>query len=63
MGAAFLSVSVTIFGSGAMKELADAWAAAADNEVPFAVAEATVLVSFAIGSWGSLVFYGLAPIL
>ncbi len=62
-GAAFLSVSVAIFGGGAMKELADAWAAAADKEVPFAVAEATVLVSFAIGSWGSLVFYGVAPIL
>lgn len=46
-----------------MEELADAWAAAGDKEVPFAVAEATVLVSFAIGSWGSLVVYGVAPIL
>ena len=63
MGAAFLSVSVAIFGGGAMKELADAWAAAADKEVPFAVAEATVLVSFDIGAWGNLVFYGVAPII
>ena len=46
-----------------MKELADAWAAAADNEVPLAVAEAALLVSFDIGSWGNLVFYGVAPIL
>ena len=46
-----------------MKELADVWAAAAAKEVPFAVAEATVLISFDIGSWGNLAFYGVAPIL
>ena len=63
MGAAITSVSVAILGGGAMKELADAWAAAADKEVPFAVAKATILVSFDIGSWGNLVFYGVAPIL
>ncbi len=63
MGAAISSVSVAILGGGAMKELADAWGAAADKEVPFAVAEATVLISFDIGSWGNLVFYGVAPIL
>ena len=63
MGGAITSVSVAILGGGAMKELADAWAAAADKEVPFAVAEATVLISFDIGSWGNLVFYGVAPIL
>ena len=63
MGGAVTSVSVAILGGGAMKELADAWAAAADNEVPLAVAEAALLVSFDIGSWGNLVFYGVAPIL
>lgn len=63
MGAAITSVSVAILGGGAMKELAGAWAAAADKEVPFAVAKATILVSFDIGSWGNLVFYGVAPIL
>ena len=63
MGAAITSVSVAILGGGAMKELADAWAAAGDKEVPFAVAKATILVSFDIGSWGNLVFYGVAPIL
>ncbi len=63
MGGAITSVSVAILGGGAMKELADAWGAAADKEVPFAVAEATVLISFDIGSWGNLVFYGVAPIL
>ena len=63
MGGAITSVSVAILGGGAMKELADAWAAEADKEVPFAVAEAAVLVSFDIGSWGNLVFYGVAPIL
>ena len=63
MGGAITSVSVAILGGGAMKELADAWAAAADNEVPLAVAEAALLVSFDIGSWGNLVFYGVAPIL
>ena len=62
-GGAITSVSVAILGGGAMKELADAWAAAADKEVPFAVAKATILVSFDIGSWGNLVFYGVAPIL
>ena len=63
MGGAVTSVSVAILGGGAMKELADAWAAAADKEVPLAVAEAAILVSFDIGSWGNLVFYGVAPIL
>ena len=63
MGGAISSVSVAILGGSAMKELADAWAAAADKEVPFAVAEATILVSFDIGSWGNLIFYGVAPIL
>ena len=63
VGAAILSVSEGIFGGGAMKGLADAWAAAADKAVPFAVAEAMVLVSFDIFSWGIVVFYGVAFIL
>ena len=63
VGAVILSVSEGIFGGGAMKELADAWAAAADKSVPFTVAEAMVLVSFDIFSWGIVVFYGVAFIL
>ena len=63
MGGAITAISVAILGGGAMKELPDAWAAAADKEVPFAVAKATILVRFDIGSWGNLVFYGVAPIL
>jgi hypothetical protein len=63
VGVAILSVSEGISGGGAMKGLADAWAAAADKAAPFAVAEAVVLVSFDIFSWGIVVFYGVAFIL
>ena len=66
MGGAILSVSEAIFGSGAMKTLADAWAVAADKAVPFAVAEAMLLVGYAAGGifdWGWVVLFGVAPIL
>ncbi|MFQ5979068.1 MAG: DUF4386 family protein [Candidatus Heimdallarchaeota archaeon] len=63
LGVAILSVSEAILGGSTMKELADAWAAAADKEGPFAVAEAMLLVSYDIFSWGNVVFYGVTPIL
>ena len=66
MGATILSVSEAILGSGAMKELADIWASAVDKEVPFAVADAMLLISFAGGGifdWGWVLFYGVTPIL
>ena len=63
LGAAFLSVQLVLEGSHTMKALAQAWAAAADQEVAFAVAEAMFLVSADFGSWGSIVFFGVAPIL
>ena len=63
LGGVFLSIQLVLEGSHTMKALAEAWAAAADKEVPFAVAEAMFLVSADFGSWGSVVFYGVAPIL
>ena len=63
LGGAFLSVGFVLEGSHTMKALAEACAAAADKEGPCAVAEAMLLVSVDINSWGSVVFYGVAPIL
>lgn len=63
LGGAFLSIQLVLEGSHTMKALAEACAAAADKEVPCAVAEAMFLVSADFGSWGSVVFYGVAPIL
>ncbi len=63
VGGAIYLVSVAIEGSGALKVLADTWAAADDKAVPFAVAEAVYLVSMDIFSGGWIVFGGVAPIL
>jgi hypothetical protein len=63
VGGAIYLVSVAIEGSGTLKILADAWAAADDKAVPFAVAEAVYLVSMDIFSGGWIVFGGVAPIL
>ncbi len=66
LGGAFLSIPLVLEGSHTMKALAEAWAAAADKEVPFAVAEAVQLVGWAGGGifdWGWVVFFGVAPIL
>lgn len=63
LGGAFLSVGFVLEGSHTMKALAEASAATADKEVAFAVVEAMFLVSIDINSWGSVVFFGVAPIL
>ena len=63
VGGAIYSVSIAIEGSGALKVLADAWAAATDKAVPFAVAEAMYLVSMDMFSAGWLLFGGAVPIL
>ena len=63
VGGALYLVSIAIEGSGALKVLANTWAAAADKAVPFAVAEAMYLVSLDIFSGSWIVFAGLAPIL
>ena len=63
VGGGLYLVSIAIEGSGALKALADAWAAAADKVVPFAVAEAVYLVGMDIFSAGWIFFGGMAPIL
>lgn len=63
VGGGLYLVSIAIEGSGALKVLADAWAAAADKAVPFAVAEAVYLVGMDIFSGGWIFFGGIAPIL
>jgi hypothetical protein len=63
VGGGIYLVSIAIEGSGALKALADAWAAAADKAIPFAVAEAMYLVSMDIFSGGWIIFGGVAPIL
>lgn len=63
LGSGFLAAQLVLEGSHTMKVLSKAFAAAGDKEVPFAVAEAMFLISADFGSWGSVVFFGVAPIL
>ena len=63
MGASIMSVSVVFEASFATKVLVDSWATAADKAIPFAVAEAVLLLSGSIFFWGFAIYGGVAPIL
>ncbi|MDK1030175.1 MAG: hypothetical protein QGD96_12730 [Anaerolineae bacterium] len=63
MGASIMSVSVVFEASFATKVLVDSWATAADKAIPFAVAEAVLLLSGSIFFWGFAIYGGVAPFL